>query len=63
MKLVIVNIDGMKINVGVNVKNLLIKVYAIKDIFLILVIINENVINHVVLMNIQIIQIASVEKN
>ena len=49
---VIVNNDGMKINVGVNVKKQLIKVYAIKDLFGILVIVNVNVIRIVILLNI-----------
>ena len=60
---VIINNAGMKINVDVNVKNKLIKVYAINDLFGILVIVILNVINHVVLVNIYIIQIVSVEKD
>ena len=43
---------GMKINVGVNVKNYLIKVVVIKDLFGILPIVNVNVINYVMLENI-----------
>ena len=46
--LVIIKNERIKINADVNVKNLLIKVY---------------VINPVILVNIQIIQIVSVEKN
>ena len=53
---------GMKINVDVNSKNLLIKKYAIKDLFGILVIVGLNVIKGVILVNILIIQIISVEK-
>ena len=60
---VIVNKDGMKINVDVNAKNKLIKVYVIKDMFGIQVIMSVNVINHEILLNIQIIQIVNVEKN
>ena len=40
----------------------MIKECVIKDIFLILVIASVNVINHVILVNIQIIQIVSVKK-
>ena len=46
------NKDGMKINVGMNVKNLLIKEYATKDLFGILVIVNVNAIKIVILANI-----------
>ena len=49
---VIINDDGIMINVNVNVKNQLTKVYVIKDIFGILVIVNVNVINHVILVSI-----------
>ena len=73
MKRVSVNVDqmqvfvtinnvGMMINVGVNVKKRLIKVYTIKDIFGILVVVNANATNHVMLENIQIIKIGSVGK-
>ena len=48
----IVNNDGMKINVCVNVNNYLIKKHAIKDIFGILVLVNVNVIKIVILVNI-----------
>ena len=47
-----INNAGMKTNAGVNVKNWLIKVYGIKDLFGILVIVNVNVINLVILENI-----------
>ena len=60
---VIVNNAGMKINVDANVNNSLIKEYLIKDLFLIQVNVNANVINLAVLLNIQIIQIVNVEKN
>ena len=56
------NKDGMKINVGMNVKNLLIKEYATKDLFGILVIVNVNAIKIVILANIQTMKIVSVEK-
>ena len=49
---VIINNVGMKINAGVNVKNWLIKVVVIKDLFGMLVIVNGNEINHVMLDNI-----------
>ena len=48
----IANNDGIKINVDVNVKNELIKEYAMKDLFGILVTVNVNAINLVVLVNI-----------
>ena len=59
---VIVNNDGFNINVDVNVKNQLIKVYVMKDIFLILITVIANVINLAVLVNIQTIQFVSVKK-
>ena len=63
IKLINVNVDEMqvfviiskvriKINVDVNVKNWLTKEYVTKDLFGILVIVNVNVINHVILENI-----------
>ena len=52
----------MMINVGVNVKNWLIKVYVITDIFGILVTVSVNVINHVRLVSIWITKIVSIEK-
>ena len=48
----IVNSVGMLINGDANVKNLLIKVYVIKDMLGIVVIVNVNVINHVMLASI-----------
>ena len=60
---VITNNVGMKINVGANVKNQLIKVYGIKDLFGILVIVIVNMINLVILVNIQIMKIVSVRKD
>ena len=42
---------GMKINANLNAKNWLIKVYAIKDLFGILVIASVNAINLVILVN------------
>ena len=47
-----INNAGMKINADVNVKNLLIKVYVVKNLFGILVITNVNVINHAILVGI-----------
>ena len=43
----IIDNAGKKTDAGVNAKNLLIKVCAIKDLFGIQVIMNVNVINHV----------------
>ena len=48
----VINNVVMKINAGVNAKNRLIKVYARKDLFGILVIVSVNVINHVKLVSI-----------
>ena len=50
-------------NVDVNIKNELIKVYVIKDVFGILVIADVNVISHVILVDIQITKIVNVEKS
>ena len=47
-----INKDGMKKNVDVNVKNLLIKKFVIKDLFFIQVIVNVNAINLVILVDI-----------
>ena len=58
----IINNFAMKINVGVNAKNQLIKVYVIKDQFGIQVIANANVIDHVMLDNIQTMKTVIVEK-
>ena len=57
---VIINSVGMMINVSENV--LIDKGYVIKDLFGIPVIVNANVINHVMLVNILIIKIVNVEK-
>ena len=57
-----INNVGMKINAGVNAKNLLIKVYAIKDLLGIQVIANVNVINRVILVSISSMKTVSVEK-
>ena len=43
---------GMIINPGVNAKSQLIKVYVIRDLFGILVIVNVNAINNVIILNI-----------
>ena len=59
---VIINKVGIKINANASVKNKFIKVYAIKTLFGILVIVNVNVINHVILVSIQIIKIVNVKK-
>ena len=45
----IINKDEIVINADVNVKNRLTKECVIKDLLGILVIVNENVINHVML--------------
>ena len=59
---VMINKDGMKINVDENAANQLTKKYVIKDLFGILAIVNVNVINHVMMENIQIIKTVSAEK-
>ena len=56
---VIINNVGMLINTGVNAKKLLIKAYAIKDLFGILVIVSANVLNPVILVNILTTKIVS----
>ena len=48
---VIINNVGMKINAGMNAKNWLIKVYAIKGLSGIRVIVSVNVVNHVMLVD------------
>ena len=60
---VLISSGGIMINVDVNVKNKLIKVYVIEDIFGILVIVSLNVIDHVILESIWIIKIVGVGKN
>ena len=52
-----------KINADVNAKNSLKKVYVIKDLFEILIIVIVNVINHVMLGNIYITKIVNAETN
>ena len=59
---VIINNVGMMINVDANVNNWLIKVHLIMDIFGILVIVNVNVINHVMLVSTWVIKIVSAGK-
>ena len=49
---VIINNVGMMANVSANVKNCLIKAYAIKDMLGIPVIVSVNVINHAILLSI-----------
>ena len=46
---VIIKNVGMMINAGVNAKNWLIKAYAIKDLFGILVVVSASVINPLIL--------------
>ena len=48
---------------GMNAKNWLIKVYAIKDLLGIRVIVSANVINHMILVSIWIIKFVSARKN
>ena len=59
---IITNKVGMKINAGVNAKNYQIKVCVIKDLFGIPVIVNVNVITHMILASIQTMQTLSAEK-
>ena len=60
---VIINSVGMKINVDVNLKNLLIKGYVIKDLFEIPVAVSVDVIKLVMSVNIWTIKIVNAEKN
>ena len=60
---VIINSVGMKINVDVNLKNLLIKGYVIKDLFEIPVVVSVDVIKLVMSVNIWTIKIVNAEKN
>ena len=60
---VIINNVGMMINEGVNAKNYLIKMYAIKDLFGILVTVSVNGINPVILVSIQNVKIVSTKKD
>ena len=57
--LVIINNVGMMINAGVNAKNWLIKAYAIKDLFGILVVVSASVINPLILESIYTTKIVS----
>ena len=59
---VITNNVEMIINVDANVKNWLIKVYAIKDMLGILVIVSVSVINHETLGRIWIMKTVSVDE-
>ena len=59
---VIINNVGMMINAGVNTKDSLIKAYALKDLFGILVIVSVNVINPVILVSTYNIKIVSAKK-
>ena len=60
---VIVNNIGTMINVDVNAKNSLTKVYVIKDLFEILAIVTMNLINHVMLVSIQTMKTVRAGKN
>ena len=73
MRLVHVNVDstqvfltinntGIKINVDMNAKHWLTKLYVIKDSIVILVYVIVNVTNHVMFENIWIMKIVSIEK-
>ena len=59
---IIINNVGMIINADANVKNWLIKVYAIKDMLGILVIVSVNVINRAMLVSVWIMKIVSAGK-
>ena len=59
---VITNNVEMMINVDVNVKNWLIKMYAIKDMLGILVIVSVSAINHAMLGRIWIMKTVSVDE-
>ena len=60
---VIINNAGRMMNAGVNAKNYLIKVYKIKDLFGIKVIVTANVTNHLTLESIQTMKAVSAEKS
>ena len=60
--LVTIKKGGIMINAEMNAKNGLVKEYVIKNLFVTLVIANVNMINHVMLENIQIMKIVSVEQ-
>ena len=54
---VIISSNGMVINASENAKNYIIKAYAIRDLFGILVVASVNGINNVMLVNIQTMQV------
>ena len=56
MQAFVINNLGMMINVDANVKNLLIKVYVMKDMLGIPVIVSVNVIKHAMLVSIWIMK-------
>ena len=62
-KFVIINNDGIMINVGVNLKNSLIKEDLIKILIGILVTVNVSVINHEILENIKTLKSVNGEYN
>ena len=51
------------INAYLNARNRLVKVYVMKDLFGILVVVSVNAINHVMLENMQTMKIVRAEKN
>ena len=53
---------GIMINADINANNWLTKEHEINDLFGILVIVNINVINHVMLQNIEVMKIVNVER-
>ena len=53
---------GIMINADINPNNWLTKEHEINDLFGILVIVNINVINHVMLENIEVMKIVNVER-
>ena len=59
----IINNVKMMINIDVDAKNWLIKAYAIKDLFEILVTVSVNVINTVILVSIYTIKFVSAKKS
>ena len=59
---VIINNVGIKINVDANAKKQLIKECVRKDLSGILIIVSVNVINHVILVSIQIMKLVSAQK-
>ena len=59
---VIISSNGMVINASENANNYIIKAYAIRDLFGILVVTSVNVINNVMLVNIQTMQVQKKKK-